>query len=1127
MARSCALAIITSSRSWTLGSVLGVVLAVGAVLTVGAVLNVGAASLSDSPTVIERGLEIDGAIEESLAAQSMAVHSYTFEVPPGRWILELEQLQGDTVLELWRGEEERLMQVDSLFDAQGWERLAYEVETPWVGAARVNLRSGFAHGRYRLVLRPGSDDPRRWAAELSSTQAGLLAARVMAGGDRQVIEATVAACEEALEAWRSVDDRRRVAELLHSLGNLHRKLDRTDEAVTWMEEALAAWRRLEDDAFTATALNHLALLRRDQGDAVAAEDLLTRAVELYRRTGHDHGAQVASFNLCRLLHRRGAVLEARQCYLRILPGLAAGGSARHLGNLLNSLGGTYYQLGEAEPARRYYDQAMEQHLLSGDLEQQAAVLNNRAALSRYLGFWGEAVVDYRHAIELQRRVGDVDGEGRALNNLGNGLLALGELEQAQQALEQALELRRRAQDLAGQAVTLTNLGSLYHAQGNPAKALAFRRRALELRRELGLVRDQALTQLWMSRDLRALGRPQEALETLQQALERLPEAGDRRFAAHAWSDRGRLLLDMGEVASGIESLRRGLAMQIAVGDRWGEVESRVSLTEAELAHGDRQAAAEQAEAAISAVEALRLGVPDVELRATFLAAKGRAYELAVEIAMARYRQDGDPQHQRRALALSEMSRARSLIDLLEEAALRRSRPRDAVDLSPGGADLDELRRLTSRQLRAASRGADAVSLVDLASQIEALRQRVESASQKAGALGRSLTVTEIQQWLDPDSVLLEIALGERQSFLWTVTTQEVRSYALPPRQVLEPLAVAAHRQLSTQRLGVPGTADQDPLAQLSRHLLSPLTEALRQELAGRRLLVVADGALHYVPFAVLRSPLAPGEPLIERHEVLHLPSASTLAVLRRPDDSVASLSMLLLADPVFDRRDPRLSAVAGRRAASAAEDPGEGFLPRLAGSGREAQLIAALLPVGAVNVASGFDAQRQRLSTPEAARAGLLHVATHGLIDASRPSASGLMLSRWDEAGQPVDGFLSLEDIYGLSLQADLVVLSGCRTALGKEVRGEGLVGLSRGFLQAGSRAVVASLWQVEDAATAELMEHFYRALVQDHRSPSAALRLAQRHLMASERFHDPFFWAAFVVQGDGRWRVTLRSGNE
>ncbi|HEY9422869.1 MAG TPA: CHAT domain-containing protein, partial [Thermoanaerobaculia bacterium] len=145
----------------------------------------------------------------------------------------------------------------------------------------------------------------------------------------------------------------------------------------------------------------------------------------------------------------------------------------------------------------------------------------------------------------------------------------------------------------------------------------------------------------------------------------------------------------------------------------------------------------------------------------------------------------------------------------------------------------------------------------------------------------------------------------------------------------------------------------------------------------------------------------------------------------------------------------------------------------------------------------------------------IVHFATHGVIDAERPALSGLALSMVDEKGNSREGFLHLHDIYNLRLDADLVVLSGCRTALGREVRGEGLIGLARGFQYAGARRVLASLWRVEDRATAALMERFYRALWIEKLAPAAALRTAQLHVRQQRRWRDPYFWAGFVLAGD------------
>jgi CHAT domain-containing protein len=190
-------------------------------------------------------------------------------------------------------------------------------------------------------------------------------------------------------------------------------------------------------------------------------------------------------------------------------------------------------------------------------------------------------------------------------------------------------------------------------------------------------------------------------------------------------------------------------------------------------------------------------------------------------------------------------------------------------------------------------------------------------------------------------------------------------------------------------------------------------------------------------------------------------------------------------------------------------------LSRLPFSRQEAEAALSYAP-GAGNLkALSFDASRQRATSADLSRYRILHFATHGLLNSEHPELSGLVLSLVDTTGKPQDGFLRLHDIYDLKLNADLVVLSACQTGLGKQVRGEGLVGLTRGFMYAGAPRVVASLWQVNDVATAELMKHFYHGLLKEGLRPAAALRSAQLELMKQKRWASPYYWAPFVLQGE------------
>jgi CHAT domain-containing protein len=225
------------------------------------------------------------------------------------------------------------------------------------------------------------------------------------------------------------------------------------------------------------------------------------------------------------------------------------------------------------------------------------------------------------------------------------------------------------------------------------------------------------------------------------------------------------------------------------------------------------------------------------------------------------------------------------------------------------------------------------------------------------------------------------------------------------------------------------------------------------------------------------------------------------------------MSIAILADPVFDSRDPRVPRASPKDGAPLPVRSGIS-LTRLAASSREAAAIAELAP-GRIWTALGFQASRATAFGGELARHRIVHFATHGVIDSETPQLSGLVLSLVDEEGRAQEGFLGLDDIYNLDLHYDLVVLSGCETALGREMRGEGLVGLTRGFLYAGAARVLASLWQVQDRPATELMVRFYRAMLQDRLPPAAALRAAQLSLSRERRWQDPFYWGAFVLQGD------------
>ena len=428
---------------------------------------------------------------------------------------------------------------------------------------------------------------------------------------------------------------------------------------------------------------------------------------------------------------------------------------------------------------------------------------------------------------------------------------------------------------------------------------------------------------------------------------------------------------------------------------------------------------------------------------------------------------------------------------------------------------------------------------------------------------KPLTVQQAQQLLDVDTVLIEYSLNEKRSHIFLMSSSSITAYDLPKRADIE---FAAHRLYKTLTVW-DRRANNAPLARNDRHrnidlqkestafsrmILGPIIEQIQ----GKRLLIVGDGVLEYIPFAALPVPASPDKrkitpfrrqvPLVAEHEIINLPSMSILAELRqqmarRP---AASKAIAVLADPVFSRNDERVkpvkipgssrpeismhgaapystlsglsSGILNRSLSDVRLRGGrEFYLPRLPFTRREARKILAVSPKRESMAALDFKASRAIMFSPELEQYRVVHIATHGLIDSKNPSFSGVVLSMVDERGKPQDGFLGLDDIYNLTLNADLVVLSACQTGLGKEIEGEGLVGMTQGFMHAGARRVLASLWNADDAATAELMANLYKAMEQDKMRPAAALRQAQLQMWRRKRWNDPYYWAGFQLQGD------------
>jgi CHAT domain-containing protein/Tfp pilus assembly protein PilF len=788
--------------------------------------------------------------------------------------------------------------------------------------------------------------------------------------------------------------------------------------------------------------------------------------------------------------------------------------------LLNDLGAASRRIDLPREAEAAYEQALHLSRSRGDRGGEVTALNNLGVLYDAEGEAQRALDAYAEALVAWRALGDRGGQATTLHNLGSCYSLLGRLPEARDVLEQALRLRQGLGDRRGEGATLTALAWTDFLSGDLRRALSRIDEALRLRREVGDRHGEATTLDRRGTILAHLGRPAEAQASYELALSLLREIDEPASVANVLGNLGWLQDSCGNFRRALVFHQQALATFRVTTEPHSEALTLLGIARAKRLLGDLDGALTAIEEALHIVESLRGETRSPALRTSFLALHYDFFEIAINLLMELNAREPGRGFDIRALEVSERARARSLLDSLTAA-------RTAV--SPTLSDREkavrtELARVERMRLDLTAAEASPQQVASVDRRLRALLLENEGLRATHARSGDPpapvpLNLEQIRRRvLDHETALLEIALGDERSYIWLVDRETVVARVLPGRAELERLARQAAELLPrSQERGLRRQAILATAA-LSRALLGPVA----RDLGTKRLLVVADGVLQSIPFAALPNPEGRGEPLILDHEIVQLPSASVLALLRdtqaaRPQ---SPHQVAVIADPVFGLADSRLGSptappapAEGSGHAIERSDVRGSFL-RLPATEREAAEILRLVPPAERFAALGFDATRETILGGKLADFRIVHFATHSVLDARHPELSGLALSTLDRAGSPRDGLLRAYEIYDLHLPADLVVLSACRTAVGPDVRGEGMMGLTRAFLHAGAVRVLVSLWNVDDAATAELMGRFYARLLRDGLPPGRALREAQLSMLHDVRWSAPPDWAGFTLLG-------------
>jgi CHAT domain-containing protein len=599
--------------------------------------------------------------------------------------------------------------------------------------------------------------------------------------------------------------------------------------------------------------------------------------------------------------------------------------------------------------------------------------------------------------------------------------------------------------------------------------------------------------------------------------------GNRTGIATVWNNIGLVYNSLGQSQQALESSQKALAIVRDLGALGGEATTLNNLAWIYRTLGNLDEALVHIEAAIEIVEDLRSEISSSELRTSYFATVQDTYSFYIDLLMELHQQQPDGGYDAQAFHASERTRARSLIELLAEANvdIRRGIPPELAERednlrqqlnaaarqqqelfgngTPNEADLERIRR----------------TIAQLETELQQIEAQIRQASPEAAALKypEPLTLAEVQQQVvDEDTVLLQYSLGENRSFLWVVTPDDITSVELPPRAEIVSLTNNLRRVITDAYAGRRDLVNA--ASSLTDAILAPITD----QLENKRLLIVSDGILQTIPFSVLATPgQSKYAPLLVNYEIVHSPSSSLIGTVRQfhPNRPQPANTLAVIANPVFGGENDTRTADDPRRSSCYDSTPNP-----LPGTATEAEALTALTPSSETLVALEFDAKRQLVLSDTLSNYRIVHLATHGCFDEQNPGLSALAFSLVDEAGNAIDGYLRLHDIYNLNLPADLVVLSACQTAIGDNIRGEGVVGLTRGFFQAGTSRLVASLWSVADDSTAHLMQQFYRNYLDEGMTSAQALRSAQLQMWQDETnptWRNPYYWSAFVFQGE--WR--------
>ncbi|BBD59196.1 TPR domain protein [Nostoc sp. HK-01] len=787
-------------------------------------------------------------------------------------------------------------------------------------------------------------------------------------------------------SWQ-VGDKAQQAITLSNIGGVYSALGDKQQALKFYNQSLLLSQQVGDKTQQATTLNNIGTVYSALGDKQQALKFYNQSLPLSRQVDDKAQQAITLNNIGTIYDDLGDKQQALKFYNQSLPLLRQVGDKTQEATTLNNIGRVYSALGDKQQALKFYNQSLPLSRQVGDKAREATTLNNIGRVYDSLGNKQQALKFYNQSLPLRRQVGDKTGEAITLSNIGGVYDDLGDKQQALKFYNQSLPLSQQVGDKAQQATTLNNIGRVYDDLGDKQQALKFYNQSLPLSRQVGDKTGEATTLSNIGTVYSALGDKQQALKFYNQSLPLLRQVGDKTAEAIILNNIGLVYSALGDKQQALKFYNQSLPLSWQVGDKTGEAVTLYNVAYLERDRGNLKQAVTQIELAIELIENLRTKITNEQLRTSYFASQQDVYQFYIDLLMQLHKQNPSQGYDTKGWQASEKSRARSLLELLTEA---NADIRQGVEPKLLAAernlqqrlDATEKRRLelyNSSKYTPEQAQTIETEFASLVNEYQDIQAQIRFTSPRYAALTQpqTPTVSEIQQQiLDDDTLLLQYSLGEERSYLWLVSKNSISSYELPKGADIETLvkqfnyllkirsySLRADREIGAES-GLGAFRSSEVVAKLSQILLQPVAD----KLGNKRLLVVGDGALQYLPFAALPQPETVGkqiQPLIAKHEIISLPSASTLAIIRREHKNrkIAPKTLAILADPVFSKDDDRLKSIVMQNVPPATNS--KFSFDRLPFTRQEAEAILALISKPQTLQALDFAANRAFITSPQ------------------------------------------------------------------------------------------------------------------------------------------------------------------